>query len=231
MLVTSLRGTATTPTNTALKTPRPNYTLVKSSTNSNQPRAIHLFHPIDGYHLSLLPFPCLNYTYSCLHSCIIYLVLPPTKRETDSHTYPHLQVQGLQKSISYNLVKCSQDYKHLVLRKQNVESQTLFIIYPWRRRQMRSALSLSIAIRNECTADINVLENFIEFPKQFIETNVSPRWNLDRKIMSKRSWLDICTRVEDTSSNSATYTEFIEERVNVLKESSSDKFARFQWLQ
>lgn len=95
---------------------------------------------------------------------------------------------------------------------------------------MRSALSLSIAIGNECTADINVLENFIEFPKQFIETNVSPRWNLDRKIMSKRSWLDICTRVEDTSSNSATYTEFIEERVNVLKESSSDKFERFQWF-
>lgn len=50
---------------------------------------------------------------------------------------------------------------------------------------MRSALSLSIAIGNECTADINVLENFIEFPKQFIETNVSSRWNFDRDYEQK----------------------------------------------
>lgn len=66
---------------------------------------------------------------------------------------------------------------------------------------MRSNPPLSIANRNKCTVHINIFANFIKFPKQFIETNISPRWNLDRKIMSKRSWLDICTRVEDTSSN------------------------------
>lgn len=40
---------------------------------------------------------------------------------------------------------------------------------------MRSNPPLSIANRNKCTADINIFANFIEFPKRFIETNVSPR--------------------------------------------------------
>ena len=81
--------------------------------------------------------------------------------------------------------------------------------------------------------NVRLTLTFLKISSNFLSNSLKRMFLLDEiliEIMSKRSWLDICTRVEDTSSNSATYTEFIEERVNVLKESSSDKFERFQWF-
>lgn len=81
--------------------------------------------------------------------------------------------------------------------------------------------------------NVRLTLTFLKISLNFLSNSLKRMFLLDEiliEIMSKRSWLDICTRVEDTSSNSATYTEFIEERVNVLKESSSDKFERFQWF-